>query len=194
MCVELSRSPKSEGTYESRVILDAIKYIGNPNDKVADDPMSVPHKLFCLEPEDKDDETGSGRMMAKAKIATPHIRRLISYAAANVESRERIRFFQTISTQPVFRSAAGVLFKRFVISWLASKSGSLDCTPARGTSTLEIPACGKDRTFFFHRSGGHKSGSGQTSVLFGPYVPHIRRHRCHHSNRPQPHYDSGDHI
>lgn len=119
-----------------------------------EDPMAVPHNLFSIEPLDKDDVQGYKRMGAKATLATPHIRKLISYEVAKVMARERVFLFQTLSRQPMLRSAVGTLFERFVLCWLACGFGSLHCTRApssRGSDVIKIPSCpGEDQTVFFH--------------------------------------------
>jgi len=146
-CVQCSRAPEFDHEHEADVTTDAAKLIAhpetvNPAGKSNEDPMAVPHKLFSVQPRNKDDTLGLGRMLAKATIATPYIRNLISYVVAAAAARERIKFFQIFSRQPMLGGAAGTLFERFVLCWLACGSGSLQCT-AKGTNpdALEIPAC-----------------------------------------------------
>jgi hypothetical protein len=142
--------------HESVVITDARNFIvnPNPNSMLDEDPMAVPQNLFFVEPLDKDDVRGHKRMVAKAKLATPHIRKLISYEVAKVVAHERVMLFQTLSRQPMLKPAVGTLFERFVLCWLACGFGSLHCTRAhnsQGSDVIKIPSCpGEDRTFFFH--------------------------------------------
>ena len=154
ICVQCSRKLKSEREHANSVLLDVKRLVQTPNlldIKLEKDPMAVPHRLFALHPLDKDDDSDSaGRTIPKAKIATPHIGKLISYEIAATEARGRVLFFQSMSKQPMLRSAAGTLFERFVLGWLASGSGHLSCTPAHGSDSLEIPACpGKDQMILF---------------------------------------------
>jgi hypothetical protein len=105
--------------------------------------MHIPHDLFSIQAKDE-----RNRGIPSVKISTPYVGKIILHAAVAAEAQERIRFFQMMSNQPMFRPAAGVLFKRFVLSWMASDLGSLNCTPARGPSILKIPACGNRMVFF----------------------------------------------
>jgi hypothetical protein len=87
-----------------------------------------------------------------AYIATDLIRNIITYAAADAETHERIYFYRTIERQPTFRTSAGKIFEKFVLSWLTSGPNvvTLDCTAAKsGESNIKIPACAEERTFFF---------------------------------------------
>jgi hypothetical protein len=146
-CVRSSRAPEFDGVHEARVTADAKKLIANPEipnltGKLDEDAMAVPHKLFSVQPLKKGDTMGVGRMLAKAIIATHYIRKLISYEVAVATVHKRINFFQTLSRQPMLSGAVGTLFERFVLCWLASGSGSLQCTAKHTAShDLEIPAC-----------------------------------------------------
>jgi hypothetical protein len=140
--------------YNAIVRRDIDHFIEHPDTHTKRNPM---HKIFSFVPLD---HTNSGRMIPISKFASPHIRRIVSYIAANVEAEKRIIFFQRISRQSIFASfsgnaaasTSGVLFERFVLSWLTAGSGHLDCTPAPGLSVdtvLKIPACGNERTIFW---------------------------------------------
>jgi hypothetical protein len=149
--VSLSRDPNDEDVHDRAVKQDAIdfiKEIDSAPTPVNYDPMRVPHRLFSLKPDNKDDE--KKRRIAIAEMATPHIQKIILQAAAAVRAQMRIKFFQKIATQPIFKPSAGVLFEKFVLSWLASNLGFLECTPAAlGSATIKIPGCGNCEPFFF---------------------------------------------
>jgi hypothetical protein len=114
ICVQCSRKLKSEREHANLVLLDVKRLVKTPNS--LEDPMAVPHRLFALHPLDKDDDSDSaGRTIPKAKIATPHIGKLISYEIAATEARGRVLSFQSMSKQPMLRSAAGTVFERFVL-------------------------------------------------------------------------------
>jgi hypothetical protein len=112
------------------------------------DPVNESHILFAIQPKGKD---LTGRRMPVATMATHRIWQVISYAAAQAQVQDRIRFYQMISEQPDFRGSAGQMFERFVLSWLASDANvdPLRCIPAAPGLILNIPACGKERTYFF---------------------------------------------
>jgi hypothetical protein len=146
----LSRQPAAEDTLEKTVETAAHNFVRDPvNYERNFDPTGASHVLFSLRPEDK---TEAGRMIFNAYIATDRIRNIISYAAAEAEAHERIYFYRTIERQPTFRTSAGKIFERFVLSWLTSGPdvGTLDCTAAKsGESNIQIPACAEEQTFFF---------------------------------------------
>jgi hypothetical protein len=107
------------------------------------------HLLFAIQPKGKD---LSGRMTPIAAAATDRIWEIISYATAQAQVEDRIKFYKLISWQPEFRGAAGQMFERFVLSWLASGPNvdPLGCSPADPElSALNIPACGGEQTYFF---------------------------------------------
>ena len=137
------------------------------------------HVLFSIQPRD---QTPSGRMVPIAEISTNRIKEMISYAAASVAAQKRFSFYQTISSQPLFKSCAGQMFERFVISWLASPhrgSSSLHCTPhtprtprtlrtPRAPATppvLKISAYGEEHTFFFSSLTALKEKAGMGKPL-----------------------------
>lgn len=190
-CLQLSRSPDREDKHEADVSLAASALIANPYALVnvlQVDPMKASHVLFCINPRD---QTSRGRMIPVAEFPTNRIKEIISYTMAKVTSENRILFYQTISSQPLFKASTGQMFERFVLSWLASlpkDSLSLHCTlrtprtpppqssrilrshssrtpvtdSATPPPTLKIFACGEENTFFFGSSTALKQKVAST--------------------------------
>jgi hypothetical protein len=148
-CVSLSRDPIGEDAHEG-VVTEAARCFFDPDPiKVKFDPVNNPHVLFSIRPKSRDEE---GRRTPIADVATDRIQKILSYAAAAAQAQERINFYHMISTQPMFKTFTGQMFKRFVLSWLACRSDvdPLYCSPALPDSpVIEIPACGKERTTIF---------------------------------------------
>jgi hypothetical protein len=156
-CVRLSRDPYDEPLHAGDVSNDASRFIANPGVvNVVFDALRVIDSLFSLRPKD---ESPVGRGTLVAEIATNRIEEIISYAAAASQAHERINFYRTISGQPLFKASTGQMFEIFVMSWLASPSGSnekfLPCTPrpaATPPPAIRICAYGQERTSFFSSS------------------------------------------
>ncbi|KAF8486058.1 hypothetical protein DFH94DRAFT_166224 [Russula ochroleuca] len=154
-CVRLLRDPTREYKHESDVMMDAIRFVANPNAyKVALDAIKVIQTLFSIRPED---ESPKGRAILIAEIASNRIKE-ISYAAADADAQERVYFYQTMSKRRAFKVAAGQVFERLVVSWLASPNeGSLHCTSAGSRycrrepepPDLRILAYEEEQTSFF---------------------------------------------
>jgi hypothetical protein len=149
-CVLLSRVPNREMRHERDVSSAARAFVLNPDSFLGaiQNATTMAHILFSVRP---GDESEDGRRTLVAEIATDHIKEIISYAAADALARKRIEFYQKMSNQPMFKSSAGQMFERFVLSWLASHPSAvpLQCTPSTFRTTPEIPACGEERTVFF---------------------------------------------
>ncbi|KAH9026175.1 hypothetical protein EDB85DRAFT_1893491 [Lactarius pseudohatsudake] len=136
-CVQLARDP-AKGRYHAIVVNNAADaFVERPPPRTTFDAIEVFHVLFSVRPEVEEDR-GGGRVPV-AVMATEHIKRIISCAAAGAVARKRIEFYRIISTQPSFKVSAGKMFEGFVLSWLYAGSNL----------NLEIPACGEEQTTFF---------------------------------------------
>ncbi|KAH9003512.1 hypothetical protein EDB86DRAFT_3241318 [Lactarius hatsudake] len=150
-CVRLVRDPQREFRHAIVVNNAADAFVERPPPRTTFDAIEVFDVLFSVRPEV---EENGGRTVPVAEMATEHIKRIISCAAAGAEAHKRIKFYRTISTQAAFKGSAGDMFEGFVLSWLYAGSGEpLRCS-ATGLPQLEIPACGEEKTTFF---GGKNS-------------------------------------
>jgi hypothetical protein len=167
--VLLAQKPDSEDAHESSVKDAADRFIGSPRALSLDfDAINVTHNLFSLHPKAKNK---AGRQVLTANIATDHINDIISYAAADAEAEHRIKFYNMISKQPMFRIAQGRMFECFVLTWLSSYDmTSLPCTPTRAAGNnspkLEIPSCRCDDE---HKICGSLSDLQNTRVTAVPF-------------------------
>ncbi|KAI9456403.1 hypothetical protein BJY52DRAFT_564652 [Lactarius psammicola] len=152
VCVQLARDPFEEFNHAHNVKRAAEKFVKLAPTVTNFNATEVSHILFSIRPEVQ--ERG-GRRILVAEMATDHIKAIISYAAAEAEAQERIKFYQKISTQPGFRVSAGKMFEGFVLNWLYA---GLDVVPIRcfatGQPDLGIPACGEKQTTFFDIKSG----------------------------------------
>ena len=172
-CVLLAGDPDSEHAYESSVKSSAILFIRNPRafSPLSYDPITVPHRLFSLHPEKKSEEgSKKGRQVLIADVATDRIKAIISYAAADAEAEERVKFYYMISKEPTFSTGQGKMFERFVLTWLSSfNMAPLSCTPRHANGRqpeLKIPSCGCDDA---HKICGSLNDLHNTSVNALPF-------------------------
>ncbi|KAH9035816.1 hypothetical protein EDB84DRAFT_1577925 [Lactarius hengduanensis] len=152
-CVQLARDP-AKGHHHAIIVNNAADaFVERPPPRTTFDAIEVFHVLFSVRPEVEEDR--GGRTVPVAVIATEHIKRIISCAAAGAVARKRIEFYRIISTQPSFKVSAGKMFEGFVLSWLYTNSNvdPLRCF-ATGQLDLEIPACGEEQTTFFDSKNG----------------------------------------
>jgi hypothetical protein len=186
-CVQLSRMPEQElqedsDKFEQEVSRAIATFVTDPQAFINVFQVNlrkVFYILFSIQPRD---QTPSGRMVPIAEVSTNRIKEMISYAAASVTTQERFHFYQTISSQPLFKACAGQMFKRFVLSWLASLhkgSLSLHCTPHTPHAphtlrtpcipatppVLEISAYGEEYTYFFSSLAALKEKAGMDKPL-----------------------------
>ncbi|KAH9000046.1 hypothetical protein EDB92DRAFT_2079954 [Lactarius akahatsu] len=142
----------AEAEHEHSVTSAARRFVENPSKIVNFDEANVSHRLFSIRPKGQD---RTGRRIQIVEIATDHIKEIISYAAADANAQDQIKFFQMISTYPSFRGPAGKMFEGFVLSWLYARPNAepLRCF-ATNQADLEIPACGREKTTFFDRKSG----------------------------------------
>ncbi|KAH9061048.1 hypothetical protein EDB87DRAFT_475280 [Lactarius vividus] len=145
-CVRLVRDPHREFHHAIDVNNAADAFVERPPPNTYFNAIQVFHVLFSVRPEV---EEKGGRRVPVAEMATEHIKRIISCAAAGAEAHKRIEFYRIISTQAAFKGSAGDMFEGFVLSWLYAGSNvePLRCF-ATGQPQLEIPACGEKTTFF----------------------------------------------
>ncbi|KAH9038961.1 hypothetical protein EDB85DRAFT_1887706 [Lactarius pseudohatsudake] len=102
-----------------------------------------------LRPEEKDE---AGRRIQFVDLASDRIKTIVSYATANTRAQKRIKFYETISTQPGFEASAGQIFKGLVLSWLHTRPDlrPLHCSPAvHGLRDLQILPCREKQTSYF---------------------------------------------
>ncbi|KAH8986501.1 hypothetical protein EDB83DRAFT_2683759 [Lactarius deliciosus] len=130
-CVRLARDPAEEDHHAIDVNNAAKAFVERLPSLTTFDAIQVSHVLFAVRP---DAENENGRRISVTEMATEHIKRIISCAAAGAEAQKRVEFFRTISTQPAFKESAGDMFEGFPI--------------------LEIPTCGKEKTTFFGSDNG----------------------------------------
>src|ERR1700691_6390657 len=89
-------------------VRDPAGFVANPN------ATTVSHLLFSIKPQGRD---GAGRQVPIAEMATDRIKSIISYAAADADAEDGIKFYHTISKHPDFRISAGQMFEKFVLCW-----------------------------------------------------------------------------
>ncbi|KAH9001604.1 hypothetical protein EDB92DRAFT_1827712 [Lactarius akahatsu] len=125
----------------------AKRFVKDPDVERDDsDVKTITHMLFSVRPEEKDE---AGRQIQFVDLASDWIKTIVSYAAANARAQKRIKFYETISTQPGFEASAGQIFKGLVLSWLHARPNlrPLHCSPA--LRDLQIPAYKEKQTSYF---------------------------------------------
>ncbi len=147
--MQLSWDPTLEVAYEEAIKNAARRFVRNYY--TIEESFDVISILFSIQPKAK---TVGERRIQIVDMATDQIRTIISYAAADAHTQERIKFYHTISKQPGFKASAGTMFKRFFLSWLTSNPHlnvePLHCSPAIACqSDLQIPVCGEEQTNIF---------------------------------------------
>ena len=106
----LLRHPSNQKLHEEDVKCAAEDFVKFAPTTPHVNMLTASHILFKMEPKDESRRTLIGR------IATDRIRDIILHAVAVAEAHERLRFYQTISKWPEFRTFAGKMFKEFALS------------------------------------------------------------------------------
>ncbi|KAH9048284.1 hypothetical protein EDB84DRAFT_299074 [Lactarius hengduanensis] len=149
-CLRLSRNPPAEREYEKAVEGAAKRSVKDPDVERDDfDVRTITQILFSVRPEEKDE---AGRRIQFVDLASDRIKTIVSYATANTRAQKRIKFYETISTQPGFEASAGQIFKGLVLSWLHTRPDlrPLHCSPAvPGLRDLQILPSREKQTSYF---------------------------------------------
>jgi hypothetical protein len=115
-------------------------------------------------------------------VATDRIQRIISYAAAETQAQERIKFYHMISMHPMSKKFVGQMFKRFVsLSFRRGSSSLLPCFTRLACPQNSSVREGAD-DYFWQPDRFEEDGSGRTRTptVFVANILNVDRRRCHH--------------
>jgi hypothetical protein len=124
-CIQLTRDTTAEARHEAAVKLAASQFVKDTDAIGECFDERTPHVLLSISPRKEN------RQIPTADIATDRILTIISYALADAQAQEQIKFYHDLSRETMFRASADKIYKRFVLTWLTSGRPSLDisCFP-----------------------------------------------------------------
>jgi hypothetical protein len=138
------KTPVELEDHKQALISAAYWFTKNANQHDELEVAQLSHQLIIVRP------TIKSRQRATADFASQFLLTFISRGYARQDSATRRGFYKAMSGHSWFGASAGYILESSVLLWLRhpSTEDSLVCTPAIGTTTIEIPAC-RDRMEYF---------------------------------------------